>query len=147
MKLRLALAVVVLVVAACSGAATASEAPPGSPAPSGAPASGAPEPSAPGPGAVGSEEEAAEAVRATNPLFASIGPLDPDLIGQAHWWEAVETDDGWEVIVRVGWGDCPAGCISEHVWTYEVGRDGRVALVGESGEPVPPEVQAQLLGS
>lgn len=137
MKLRLALAVVVLVVAACSGAATASEAPPGSPAPSGAPTSGP----------VGSEEEAAEAVRATSPLFASIGPLDPDLIGQAHWWEAVETDDGWEVIVRVGWGDCPAGCISEHVWTYEVGRDGRVALVGESGEPVPPEVQAQLLGS
>jgi len=69
--------------------------------------------------------------------FAGIGPLDPNLIGQAAWYEVTETDDGWQVMIRIGWGDCPAGCINEHHWTYAVGRDGKVDLVGEEGDALP----------
>jgi hypothetical protein len=48
-------------------------------------------------------------------------------------------DAGYEVIFRVGWGDCPAGCISEHTWTYHVATDGAVELIDEGGDPVPPD--------
>ena len=41
------------------------------------------------------------------------------------------------VEVRVGWGDCQAGCIDQHVWVYAVGPDGTVSTVSEKGAPVP----------
>ena len=85
-------------------------------------------------------EQAARAVLATDSRFRAIGPLDPDLIGQAAWYEATAAGDRFEVVVRIGWGDCPAGCIDEHRWTYEVTRDGQVVLVGEIGPSVPPGV-------
>lgn len=81
--------------------------------------------------------DAAEAVRrvlAQNPRFAEIGPRNPDLIGQAAWYEVAEGADGWMVQVRIGWGDCPAGCINEHVWTYRVSSAGSVELVAEEGD-------------
>lgn len=71
------------------------------------------------------------------PRFAGIGPIDPNLIGQAAWYEVTETDDGWKVMIRIGWGDCPAGCINEHRWTYAVDRDGKVDLLGEVGDDLP----------
>lgn len=37
----------------------------------------------------------------------------------------------------LGWGDCPAGCIFRHNWKYYASKDS-LALVEESGEPVPP---------
>jgi hypothetical protein len=94
-------------------------------------------------------EEAAEAVKESNPLFGSIGPKDPTMMGQADWWTAVPSGsgtppDGWSVVYRVGWGDCQAGCIDEHTWTYEVGRDGTVGFVGEGGSPLSPEIIARL---
>ena len=70
--------------------------------------------------------------------------MDPDLIGQASWWEAVSLADGWRVTFRVGWGDCPAGCIDEHTWTYDVTGDGTLSLVEERGPAVPAEVLDQL---
>jgi hypothetical protein len=39
----------------------------------------------------------------------------------------------------VGWGDCPAGCINEHRWTYAVSSTGDVDLVDESGDPLPAD--------
>jgi hypothetical protein len=54
---------------------------------------------------VDSAEAAARQVASKSPLFEGIGPRDPDLIGQASWWEAAPTD-GWRVTFRVGWGDC-----------------------------------------
>jgi hypothetical protein len=41
------------------------------------------------------------------------------------------------VTIRIGWGDCPAGCINEHRWVYSVGRDGKVELTREDGDPLP----------
>lgn len=84
--------------------------------------------------------DAADAARlalAQQSRFAGIGPLDPDMIGQAAWYEVADTGDGWEVVIRIGWGDCPAGCINEHRWTYSVGRDGGVELTSDEGDPLP----------
>jgi hypothetical protein len=84
--------------------------------------------------------DAADAARlalAQQARFAGIGPFDEELIGQAAWYKVTEAEDGWEVLIRIGWGDCEAGCISEHRWTYAVARDGGVELTGEEGDPLP----------
>jgi hypothetical protein len=80
---------------------------------------------------------AARLALAQQARFAGIGPLDPTLIGQAAWYEVTATDDGWQVVIRIGWGDCPAGCINEHRWTYAVGRDASVELIQEAGDVLP----------
>lgn len=84
-------------------------------------------------------EDAARLVLAVDQRFAGIGPRDPDLIGQSAWYEVTDAGDGWQVQVYVGWGDCPAGCISHHAWLYHVSRGGTVELVSQEGEPLPGE--------
>ncbi|MDH4334027.1 MAG: carboxypeptidase-like regulatory domain-containing protein [Chloroflexota bacterium] len=79
-------------------------------------------------------DAAAQAVLAQQARFTGIEPVDPNLIGQASWYEVVEAGTGWEVTVRIGWGDCPAGCISEHRWTYAVSVEGSVTLLREEGD-------------
>lgn len=85
------------------------------------------------------EDGAVDLVLAQDERFAGIGPRDPDLIGQAAWYEVTETEDGWEIVIRMGWGDCPAGCISEHLWIYAVSGVGDVELIDETGDPVPAD--------
>jgi hypothetical protein len=92
------------------------------------------------PGASGGVTTAAQAAQlalAQQGRFAGIGPFDQDLIGQASWYQVTSAEDGWQVLIRIGWGDCPAGCINEHRWTYGVGKDGKVELVSETGDPLP----------
>jgi hypothetical protein len=86
----------------------------------------------------------ADAVRlalAQHDRFTGIGPLDKNLIGQAAWYEVATAGDGWQVLIRIGWGDCPAGCINERRWTYAVGRDGSVRLVKEDGDILPAAIR------
>jgi hypothetical protein len=126
--------VIALVVAGCASGT----APGGKPAPT---ASG-PSPSAataPTTGAeVDSPEAAARLVLASDPRFANVQKKDPDLIGQCCYYEAVRGQEGFRVRITVGWGDCPAGCIDHHTWTYDVSRDGDISLIGQAGDPVPP---------
>lgn len=92
------------------------------------------------PGASGTPTTAAQAARlalAEQPRFAGIGPRDENLIGQAAWYEVTAADDGWQVVIRIGWGDCPAGCINEHRWTYAVSRDASVELIRDEGDVLP----------
>lgn len=121
------LVAVAAVLAACAGG--------GSPAPSG---STAPRPSH---GPVTTPEEALAAVIAREPRLTGIAPLDPAMIGQASWYEVMPASGvgAFIVKIRIGWGDCPAGCIDEHVWTYVVGPDGSVTVQGEAGPPVPAD--------
>ena len=87
-------------------------------------------------GPSGSSPSAAAAAHlalAQQERFRGIGPYDPNLIGQAAWYKVSAADDGWEVQIRIGWGDCPAGCINEHLWRYGVTHDGSVHLISESG--------------
>lgn len=131
---RLPLAASLLAVMLAGCAATASPAP-SQPAasPSAAPtASAAPSGEAPG-----TPEEAAALVIAANQDFAGFKAKDPNAIGQCCWWEVTQTSDGYRVLVHAGWGDCPSGCIENHEWVYTVSSTGEVALVEESGDPVP----------
>jgi hypothetical protein len=91
-------------------------------------------------GGSGTPSTAAQAARlalAEQDRFAGIGPRDENLIGQAAWYRVAASGDGWEVLIRIGWGDCPAGCINEHRWTYTVARSGSVKLVKEQGDLLP----------
>ncbi len=132
-----------LAVGACGGTATGTAG--GSaatPAVTGGPA-GTPDASP-----ILSADDAAAAVSAVNPLFAGIGAQDPNLIGQASWWEATPTEAAkppvpWKVFFRIGWGDCQAGCIDEHAWTYSVEPDGTVTLLSETGSPLASDVLTQ----
>jgi hypothetical protein len=122
----LAHAAVVLAVVACSGGAASSSPPSSSPSPSTK--------------AITTPEQAAARVAEVAPSFEGIGTKDPDMIGACCFWEATETADGFEVAFEVGWGDCPAGCIDRHRWTYSVSREGAVTLTSQSGPPVPPGI-------
>ena len=124
------LATFTLVITACASAG-------GAPTPS---------PTAP-PTSVTTTEQAARLVLATDSRFRSIGANDPNLIGQAAWYEARQAGDRFEVVVRIGWGDCPAGCIYEHGWTYEVASSGVVGLVGQTGPSVPTDVIGGIGGT
>ncbi|HEY5629913.1 MAG TPA: carboxypeptidase-like regulatory domain-containing protein, partial [Candidatus Limnocylindrales bacterium] len=113
----------------------------GSPAASSTPSS----PANPSTAPVASAEAAFDAVRARSPWFDGVKPKDPNLIGQASWWQATPSTDGaWAVTVDVGWGDCPAGCINHHVWQWQVAKDGSVTLASETGSAIPEDQRAAL---
>lgn len=132
---RVLLALLLVVLAACSSSAGASAPPP---ATDGQPSVAAPSGGDSG-GAVTTPDEAAQRVIALDRRFAGLQPKNPDLIGGCCFYEATPTAEGFQVIVELGWGDCPAGCISRHHWTYKVGRDGTTALLSETGDPVPSD--------
>jgi hypothetical protein len=122
------LAVVVIALVAVAGCASSGAAPP----------AGSAAPTAPAAPIVASAEDAAALVVASDPRFEGAIPRDPQMIGGSRWWEASANDDGsYTVKVTLGWGDCPAGCINQHMWTYRVGRDGALNLLEESGIPLP----------
>lgn len=114
---------ILMLVAACAGAA----APSSSPAPS---FDGGP---------VTTEEQAISRVTAHEPRLAGIVKRDPDMIGQSSWYEVMPASGvgAFIVTVRIGWGDCQAGCIDEHTWVYAVSPDGNVTLQSEGGGTVP----------
>jgi hypothetical protein len=59
------------------------------------------------------------------------------MIGGCCWYLASSVAGGYQVVMRVGWGDCPSGCIDEHTWTFAVTPAGDVGLIGEDGDEVP----------
>lgn len=130
---RLALALVsALLVVGCAGGSASSPAPDPSSAPSPAPSAGRP---------VRTEADAVARVVAHEPRFAGIRVRDPGLVGQAAWYDVAAASGvgAYIVTMRVGWGDCPSGCIEEHTWTYAVLPDGEVKLQSEGGSTVPPD--------
>lgn len=128
-----------MLIAACSAAAGPNPSPVPSPIPS---PSVRPTPT-PIVARVTTPEAAAALVIATDPRFAGTMPLSPDVIGASQWWVATPlASGGYSIELTIGWGDCPAGCINKHVWTYDVTPDGQVKLVSETGEPVPADLPA-----
>lgn len=83
------------------------------------------------------EADAIRLALAQDARFGGIGPTDRDLVGQVAWYEVADADVGWQIRIRIGWGDCPAGCINEHTWTYRVSRAGDITLVREGGDALP----------
>lgn len=85
--------------------------------------------------------DAVAAVVATEPRLTGMQAFDSGMIGQSSWY-TVEQASGvgaYVVAIRIGWGDCEAGCINEHTWLYAVVPDGTVRLQSEAGPPVPPD--------
>ncbi len=98
---------------------------------------------------VDSADEAARLISLRSPLLAGIARQDPEMIGNANAWEATELagrgdDAGWQIVFRAGWGDCEAGCIERHTWTWNVTVDGRITFAGEEGPALPPEIVDEL---
>jgi hypothetical protein len=90
---------------------------------------------------VATPEDAAALVIATDPRFAGAIPLRPDVMGASKWWKAEPlAGGGYRIELTIGWGDCPAGCIDRHVWTFDVDATGGLTLVGESGDEVPADL-------
>jgi hypothetical protein len=87
---------------------------------------------------VTSAAQAAALVLAADPHFAAVRPADPELIGECCTYEAVDEPPGYQVRVELGWGDCPAGCISHHQWRFHVDPDGTITLISQEGDPDPP---------
>ena len=104
---------------------------------------------APAGGPVTTPEQAWAAVAATDPRFANIQLKDPDLIGQSAWYEVMPPSGvgAFIVTVYVGWGDCPAGCIDHHTWTFSVAPDGTVTLQSEEGDEPPTDAFPAAGGS
>jgi hypothetical protein len=126
-------AALLLTVAACNAAGAPTPTPEPTPRPTPTPIA------AP----VASPEDAAALVIATDPRFSGAVRLKPDLIGASKWWEAEPlAAGGYRIKLTVGWGDCPAGCIQRHVWTYDVDANGGITLVSESGDQVPSDLPA-----
>ncbi len=95
----------------------------------------------PVPAPVTTPDAAIARVVADEPRLTGIAPRDPNAIGQANWYE-VQPGSGagtFVVTTRVGWGDCQAHCINEHVWKQSVASDGTVKLISEAGPPIPEE--------
>lgn len=124
-----------LLAMACTSTAAVPSGPAASPSPSATPA-----PSASPATSVDSPAAAAALVLGSDPRFAGIGPLLPDVIGQSAWYESFATAEGFEVTVRIGWGDCPAGCINHHDWRFGVARNGDLSLIDETGDPLPDDL-------
>jgi hypothetical protein len=84
---------------------------------------------------VGSTAQAAAVVFATQGINR-ISPSNPSVIGQSVWYDAAQDASGYSVTVTAGAGDCQAGCIQQHSWTYHVGPDGTVNLVSDQGDDI-----------
>ena len=91
------------------------------------------------PRAVNSAAQAAALVFASDPRWAQMVPLRPDLVGASMWYEAFEVVDGYTVVITAGSGDCQAGCIERHVWNYSVTHVAAISLTGEEGDDVDVE--------
>ena len=124
LAVAIAIAVLSLVAAGCSFLA---------PSPSPVPTLGPP--------TVTTPDDALAAVIATDPRLTGLTVLDPDMIGQSAWAEVQEASGvgAFIVAVTIGWGDCQAGCIDRHTWSYSVLPDGTVELQSEEGAPVPAD--------
>ena len=94
-------------------------------------------------------EQAVARVILAEPRLTGIAPRNPDAIGQASWYEVAPASGvgAFVVTVRIGWGDCPAGCIDQHVWHYAVAPDGAVSIVSEEGVAVPDDAWPSPAGA
>ena len=128
----LAIIALPLLVAGCAAAA-------GTPATSPSASTGAS--LSPVPVTVTTPEQAVARVILAEKRLTGIAAFDPNLIGQASWYKVAPGSGvgAFVVTVRLGWGDCPAGCIDEHTWVYAVAPAGAVSIVSEAGDPVPAD--------
>ena len=65
-------------------------------------------------------------------------PLQGIEFGDGDGIHVEVTDSIWTVHMSAGWGDCPAGCINRHRWTFRYHRASLgIEVVTDSGPPLP----------
>jgi hypothetical protein len=138
----IAATVLAILAVACAPAAVATPSPSAPPS-----ASVPPSASAPPSGTPVTTEAAAALVLATDARFTGIKPKNPDMIGGCCFYEVAQKGEDFTVTIEIGWGDCPAGCIDRHHWTYTVTKTGQVTFVGEDGPAVPAGVPGSVTGT
>ena len=91
------------------------------------------------PAPVTTPDAAIARVVAGEPRLTGIAPRDPNAIGQADWYDVQPGSSAGTFVVttRIGWGDCQAHCINEHVWKHSVGADG-IGHAHLGGGPADP---------
>ena len=136
-------ATLVLAIGLLLGACTSSATPPPPPSPSIQPSPSI----VPVPTTIDSADAAVALVLASDPRFAGLKAEDPNLIGQCCFSKVAPAGDGFVVKIEIGWGDCPAGCIDRHHWSYTVARNGSIHLDQEDGPAVPAGVPAPSGGA
>jgi len=70
------------------------------------------------------------------------------LIGASQYFDAKfdPTTDLWTVNYTFGWGDCQAGCINTHVFTYTVAKaSGAATFMGDLGADLPSSAPNDLV--
>lgn len=82
----------------------------------------------------------AELARRFNGIECLTGAEPNGVTGDGNDIRAEAEGEAWKITFSLGWGDCPAGCISRHVWTFRVRPDGQVEFLGSGGTPIPSEV-------
>ena len=84
-------------------------------------------------------DQAIARVVAGEPRLTGIETRDPNAIGQANWYDVQpgSSPGTFVVTTRIGWGDCQAQCVNEHVWKHSVGarRIGHAHLGGGPAHP------------
>lgn len=50
---------------------------------------------------------------------------------------AVAEENSWMITFRLGWGDCPAGCIFSRYWDFLILTSGEVQYLGSRGTVIP----------
>ncbi|GEM_PF-1133258 len=66
-----------------------------------------------------------------------ISSAGPPVVTDGSNIEVLMFDDHLRYKFNYRFGDCPAGCINEHTWTFNVYVDGNVEFVSESGNSLP----------
>ena len=58
------------------------------------------------------------------------------VLGDGNDVESERDGDSWLITFRLGWNDCPAGCIDSHYWRFRITDQGAVTLVESWGSRV-----------
>lgn len=85
------------------------------------------------------QSEYAINVYAVGRLFEQIPYIDyatAQIVGDGSDIKVLLFDNHLRYTLEYGFGDCPAGCINRHKWTFKVFRDGHVEFVSEGGSPL-----------
>lgn len=86
------------------------------------------------------ESDHAINVFAAGHLFGELEGIEhagPDQLTDGNDINILFFDDHLRYIYEYGFGDCPSGCISRHMWSFNVSRNGTVEFAGEKGDPLP----------
>lgn len=96
---------------------------------------------------IDSADEAVAAIIAAGGPFDGFVAESDGLIGASQTYAATgDASQGWTIDFRYGWGDCQAGCISVHTFSYAVdAMTGEVSYAGHEGDELPADAPEALM--